>query len=190
MMEVQNPVQKIWQDQPVEGIKMSAEEIRKRAGKFERKIRWRNRRESVGCLLVSGLFAYFLFDTHELLFRISYGLFIAAMIWIAIQLYRKGSIKSLPADLEASSSLQFFRRELERQRDAVRNVWPWYLAPLVPGYVMLTIAYVVSFPRPVRLIGVGAFDLFMVLLFIGIWKMNLRAARCLQRSIDELNAGQ
>ena len=112
------------------------------------------------------------------------------MIWIAIQLYRKGSIKSLPSDLEASSSLQFFRRELERQRDAVRNVWPWYLAPLVPGYVMFTIAYVVSFPRPVRWIGVGAFDLFMVLVFIGVWKMNLRAARCLQRSIDELNAAQ
>jgi len=27
-----------------------------------------------------------------------------------------------------------------------------------------------------------------VLLFIGVWKMNQRAAKCLQRSIDELNA--
>jgi hypothetical protein len=190
MMEVQNPAQKLWQDQPVEGIKMSAEEIRKRAGKFERKIRWRNRRESVGCLIVSGLFAYFLVDTHEFLFRIAYGLFIAAMIWIAIQLHRKGSVQSLPAGLEASSSLQFFRKELERQRDAVKNVWPWYLAPMVPGYVMLTIAYAVSFPQPVRWMGVAVFDLFMVLVFIGIWKMNLRAAKCLQRSIDELNAPQ
>jgi hypothetical protein len=190
MMEVQNPVQKLWQDQPVEGIKMSAEEIRNRASRFERKIRWRNRRESVGCLIVSGLFAYFLFDTHDLLFRIAYGLFIAAMIWIAIQLHRKGSVKSLPAGLEASSSLQFFRKELERQRDAVKNVWPWYLAPLVPGYVMLTIAYAVSFPQPVRWMGVAAFDLFMVLVFIGVWKMNLRAARCLQRSIDDLNASR
>jgi hypothetical protein len=190
MMEVQNPVQKIWQDQPVEGIKMSVAEIRKRAGKFERRITWRNRRETVGCLLVSGLFTYFLVDAHNLLFRIAYGMFIAAMIWIAIQLHRKGSIKNLPSDLEASSSLQFFRRELERQRDAVRNVWPWYLAPLVPGYVMFTIAYVLSFPRPVRWIGVGAFDLFMVLVFIAIWKMNLRAANCLQRSIDELNGAR
>lgn len=190
MTELQNPVQKIWQDQPVEGIKMSVEEIHTRAGRFERKIRWRNRRESVGCLMVSGLFTYFLFDTHDVLFRVAYGLFIAAMIWIAIQLQRKGSVKSLPTGLGASSSLQFFRGELERQRDAVKNVWPWYLAPMVPGYVMLTIAYAMSFPRPVRWIGVGAFDLFIVLVFIGIWKMNLRAARCLQRSIDELNAAE
>jgi len=190
MSEVENPVQELWQTQPVEGIKMSVEEIRRRAGKFERKIRWRNRRETVGCVVVSGLFTYFLIDTHNLLFRISYGLFIAAMIWVAVQLYRKGSIKSLPAGLEAASSLQFFRQELERQRDAIRNVWPWYLAPLVPGYVMLTIAYAVSFPRPVGWIGVEAFDAFVVLVFIGIWKLNLRAARCLQRSIDELNAGE
>ncbi|HKV80717.1 MAG TPA: hypothetical protein VJP02_21390 [Candidatus Sulfotelmatobacter sp.] len=190
MMEVQNPVQKIWQDQPVEGIKMSAEEIRRRAGKFERRIRRRNLRESVGCMIVSGLFAYFLYDTHNVLFRIAYGLFIVAMIWIAIQLHRKGFVTSLPAGLEASSSLQFFRTELERQRDAIRNVWPWYLAPLVPGYVMLTIAYAVSFPRPLRWIGAGAFDLFAVLMFLGIWKMNMRAARCLQRLIDELNAAE
>jgi hypothetical protein len=86
--------------------------------------------------------------------------------------------------------VQFFRGELERQRDAIKNVWPWYLAPMVPGYVMLTIAYAVSFPRPVRWIGAGAFDLFVVLLFIGIWKVNMRAARCLQRSIDELNVAE
>ncbi len=183
-----NQAQQIWQHQPVEGIKMSAEEIRRRAGKFESRIRWRNRRESVGCLLTSGLFAYFLFDTQNVLFRIAYGMFVAAMIWIAIQLHRKGSVKTLPAGLEPSTSLQFFRGELERQRDTVKNVWPWYLAPMVPGYLMLTIAYAVSFPRPVRWIGVGAFDLFVVLLFIGVWKMNVRAARCLQRTIDELNA--
>jgi hypothetical protein len=184
------PVIEIWQNQPVEGIKMSVDEIRRRAGKFERRIQWRNRRESVGCLIVSGLFTYFLLSNHDVLFRISYGMFIVAMIWIAIQLHRKGSVKSLPAGLEASSSLQFFRSELERQRDTVKNVWPWYLAPMVPGYVMLTIAYAVSFHRPVQWIGVAAFDLFIVLLFIGIWKMNQRAARCLQRSIDELNAAQ
>ena len=190
MMEVENPVQKIWQDQPLEGIKMSAEEIRRRAGKFERRIWRRNLRESVGCVLVAGLFVYFLFNAHNVLFRVAYGLFVVAMIWIAIELHRKGSVKRLPAGLEASSSLQFFRRELERQRDAIKNVWPWYLAPMVPGYVMLTIAYAVSFPRPVRWIGAGVFDLLVVLAFIGIWKMNMRAALCLQRSIDELNAPQ
>ena len=190
MSQLENPVQKLWQDQPVEGIKMSVDEIRRRAGKFERRIRWRNRREQVGCVIVSGLFIYFLFDTNNVLFRIAYGLFVAAMVWVAVQLQRKGSVKSLPADMEAASSLLFFRRELERQRDAIRNVWPWYLAPMVPGYLMLTVAYAISFPRPVRWLGVVAFDVFVVFMFIVIWKMNLKAARCLQRSIDELKGAE
>ena len=190
MTEYPNSLQELWQSQPVEGVKMSLEEIRRRAGKFERRIRWRNRREIVGCVLVSLIFAYFLIDTHQVLFRVSYGLFIAAMIWVAVQLHRKGSIKRVPDNLGAPSSLLFFRTELEKQRDTIRNVWPWYLAPLVPGYVMLTIAYAVTFPRPVRWIGVAAFDAFIVLVFIGIWKLNVRAARCLQRMIDELDAAQ
>ena len=190
MNEVENPVQKLWQEQPVEGLQMSVEEIRRRAGKFERRIVRRNRRETLGCILVSGLFAYFMIGNHDLLFRIAYGLFIAGMIWVAVQLQRKGSIRNLPPTLGASTSLHFFRTELERQRDAVRNVWPWYLAPLVPGYLMLTIAYAIAFPQPVRWIGVAAFDGFVVLIFVGVWKMNQRAARCLQKSIDELNAAE
>jgi hypothetical protein len=185
-----NPAQQIWQSQPVEGIKMSVDEIRRRAGKFERRIVRRNRREIIGCLIASGLFAYFLATTHGVLFRFAYGFFIAAMMWIAVQLQRKGSVSSLPLALGASSSLQFFRSELERQRDVVSNVWPWYLAPMVPGYLMLTVAYALAFPHPERWLGVAAFDGFVVLLFIGIWKMNQRAARCLQRTIDELSAAE
>ncbi|HLV87373.1 MAG TPA: hypothetical protein VKV39_10380 [Candidatus Sulfotelmatobacter sp.] len=190
MTEHLNPVQELWQSQPLEGVKMPLEEIRRRANKFEHRIRGRNRRETVGCIIVSLLFVYFLFDTQSILFRISYGLFIAAMIWVAVQLQRKGSIKSLPDSLGASSSLHFFRAELERQRDAIRNVWPWYLAPLVPGYLMLTIAYAFTFPHFARLMGVVAFDAAMVAVFVVIWKLNQRAAGCLQRMIDELNAAE
>ena len=36
-----NSVLELWQSQPVEVTKMSIEELRRRAGKFERRIRWR-----------------------------------------------------------------------------------------------------------------------------------------------------
>jgi len=190
MNELQNPVQKLWQDQPVEGIKMSVEEIRNRASKFERRIRRVNQREIIGCIIGSGLFGYFMIGAKSELFRIAYGLFIAAMLWMVVQLRRKSRVNSLPASMGAASSLQFFRAELERHRDVVKNVWPWYLAPLVPGYVMLTVAYLAYFPQRVRWIGAGIFDVFIVFLFIGIWKMNVRAARCLQKKIEELNAAE
>ena len=166
---------------------MSVEEIRKRATKFERRIRRMNQREIVAGVIGAGLFGYFMIVAKSDLFRIAYALFIAAILWIVMQLRRKSRVNTLPASMGAASSLQFFRAELERHRDVIRNVGPWYLAPMVPGYVMLTVAYLAYFPQRVRWIGAGIFDVFVVLLFIGIWKMNVRAARSLQRKIDELN---
>jgi len=165
---------------------MSLEEIRRRAGKFERRIIWRNRRETLACLLTCVMFAYFMVGAPSLWFRISYALFIAAMIWVAIQLHRKASARSLPAEMGAYGALQFFRGELERQRDSIRNVWPWYLVPTIPGYIVLNIAWVTA--RPGHWLPVVGFDVFVIALFIGIWKLNLWGSRCLQRKIDELNA--
>ncbi len=187
---VENPAQKIWQGQPVEGIKMSDEAIRKRAGKFERRIWWRNIREYLGSLIAVALFLYFFATAHAVLFQLSFGLFIAAMVWVVIQLHRKGAAKNVPAGMDTSTSLQFFRAELERQRDVVSNVWPWYLAPIVPGFVIYTVAYAIAFPRPISWAGLALLDGIVAALFLAVWKMNVRAARCLQRMIDELYAGE
>jgi hypothetical protein len=178
--------QELWQSQPVEGIKMSPEAIHRRAQKFERKIRWRNRREYVAGIIVCALFAYFMIGAQDVLFRVAYGLYIAGMVWVGVQLHRKGSVGSVPV-AGSANSLQFFRTELERQRDAVKNVWPWYLAPLVPGFVVFTVAWAHASPHPA---GVALFDGFVAVMFFGIWKMNQHAARCLQRMIDELNAAE
>jgi Flp pilus assembly protein TadB len=185
-----NQAQQLWQSQPTEGIKMSAEAIRQRAGKFERTISHRNVREYVASLLAAMAFAYFLVTAHDVLFRIAYVLFIAGLALVVFQLHRKGSAKTLPSALGNSTSLQFFRTELERQRDVIKNVWPWYLAPLVPGFVVLTIGSAMARPFPVGLASAAFLDVVVAALFYGIWKMNVRAARSLQRTIDELQAAE
>jgi len=166
---------------------MSTDVIRQRAGKFERTISRRNLREYLTSLLVVILFAYFFVKADNTLFRITWGLFIAGMIWMVVQLHRKGSARGIPAAMGASSCVEFFRAELERQRAVVRNVWPWYLAPLVPGFVAYTVAYALEFPRPLSWAGLALIDALVAALFFWIWKMNARAARCLQRMIDELS---
>jgi hypothetical protein len=169
---------------------MSAHAIRLRAGKFERKISNRNIREYLSSLLAAMAFGYFLVTTHDVLFRTAYVLFIAGLGWVVFQLHRKGSAKTMPEAMGASTSVQFFRAELERQRDVVKNVWPWYLAPLVPGFVILTIGYAMARPFPAGLISAGLLDACVAALFYGVWRMNARAARCLQRTIDELQAAE
>ena len=184
-----NPIQ-LWQGQTVEVTTMSADVLRKRARKFERKIWWRNAREYVGSVIAVALFASFLTKTHEALFRIAFGLFIAGMVWIVVQLRRKASTRSIPLEADTSSSLRFYRAELERQRDVVKNVWPWYLAPLVPGFVVYTVASALASPRPGSWAGLALLDAIIAALFFGVWKMNMRAARCLQRMIDDLSAAE
>src|SRR5215469_3963966 len=105
--------QEIWQSQPVEGMKMSAEAIRLRAGKFERKISRRNLREMIAAVFVIGMFSYFFATMPEISYRITWALFIAGTIWVMIVLHLKGRPKTLPAVMGSSSSLEFFRSELE-----------------------------------------------------------------------------
>jgi hypothetical protein len=186
----ENDAQKLWQCQPVEGMQMSIQEIRKRSGKLERRVLWRNLREYVAAVFAIIMFTYFFVERHDLLYRTAFALFIASMFWIAIQLYRRASAKRMPTGMDASTSLQFYRAELVRQRDVVKNVWPWYLAPLVPGFAALTLADVVSLPYPANLVRPLLTDVAVAAVFFGVWKMNLRAARCLDRMIGELGTAE
>ena len=52
-----NPMQELWQTQPLEGTKMSADAIRLRAGKFERRIARRNLRETIAGVVVIAPFS-------------------------------------------------------------------------------------------------------------------------------------
>ena len=183
---LEREAQQIWQSQPVEGTKMSVEAIRLRAGKFERKISRRNLRESFASVIVMVFFSYNLITSHEILFQITWGLFIAGMIWVVLVLNLKGNPKTLPAVMGSSSSLEFFRSELERQRDLIKNVWTWYLAPLVPGYVALNLAWAFGLPHHIGWIKMLLLDAFFVAIFVGVWTLNQYGARCLQRSIDSL----
>lgn len=190
MKEIQDNPQQIWQSQPVEGTKMSVEAIRLRAGKFERRIARRNLRESVIGLGVIGLFSYYLAKSDGVVYRVTWGLFIAGMVWVIINLYRKGSPKGMPADMGRASCLEFFRSELERQRDLIQDVWPWHLGPLVPGYLALNVAYIVGPHHFALWVGLVLLNVVFLATFVGVWKVNQRAARCLQRSIDELQAAE
>jgi hypothetical protein len=169
---------------------MSVDEIRHQAGKFRKKIYWRNAREYVAALVVVVFFGFEFWRTSDALTRVGFGLMIAGMLYLIWHLHRKGSARSLPAEMGLASGLEFFRRELERQRDLVRSVWSWYLGPLIPSFVVLTVAFARTNPGHLRHIGrsLAAFDFVAALAFVFVWRLNQRAARRLQSRIDELNA--
>ena len=183
--ESPNPnMKELWQCQTLEGIKMSTEEIRKRATKVERKIMWRNVREYVATAIAVALFVSFFITGHDSLFRLACALMIAGLAYMAYQLHHRASARSMPANLGATNSLQFHRTELERQLDFVRHIWRWYLGPMVPGLMAFSVASIVGgHNNPWRAALVNS--LFALCLIL-VWRLNAYEARCLERRIDEL----
>lgn len=185
----QNNLQQVWQTQPTEGVRMSLAEVQQKAAAFRSKIWWRNLREYAAGALVVAFFGYRMLGTADLLVRIGMALIIAGTCYLTWQLHVRGSSRQLPKEAGVSSFIEFQRRQLVRQRDMLTNLWSWYLGPLLPGLVLMIVAIGRANPGHVRHIWpITALYLGIILAaFFAIDRLNKRAARRLQRQIDELD---
>ena len=185
-----NRMQEIWQCQPVEGIKMSVEEIRKRATKFEKKIVWRNVREYIAGAIAVVLLGFSIARSHNVLDRSAFALLIAGMVYVMYQLHRRGAAKSMPASAAVGPSVEFYRSELKRQRDLSSTVWSWYLGPFVPGLVVSALVSAAHNFHPRHVAILTFWYGLIAVFFVFAWRLNARAARCLQRMIDDLGTAE
>lgn len=151
------------------------------AGRLQRTVSRRNRREFVAAALVAPVFLFYAWFFPHWLTKLGALLTVAGTGVLVWQLHTRASARPLPAAL-ADSLLQFHRGELVRQRDALRSVWRWYIAPLVPGMVLFLCG---------RQVEIGRWQpgVFVVaaLLLVGVVLLNHLAARRLQRQIDVLD---
>jgi hypothetical protein len=80
-----------------------------------------------------------------------------------------------------------------RQRDARKSAWLWYIAPCLPGMVLMMMGRwfqthaswrSLAWDHEIILMSSGV----VVLVLVGIWLLQMWSARRLQRKIDELDA--
>ena len=189
-----NDMKNLWQSQPTEPPRIHLEQLRKKLDKFERRIFWRNLREYAAGVAVIAIFGFYEWQFRTLLVRVGSGMIIAGTLYVMYQLHRRASRRSAPADLGSSTCIEFHRKSLERQRDALRTVWSWYLLPFVPGLTVLAFGSIASqraaYPGHLDklVISILASQGIIPAVFFAIWKLNRRAADRLQTQIDELNA--
>jgi len=177
-----NDPRNLWQNQEVERMTITLEDVRRKAARMERRIYWRNLREYVAGIIVIAAFGatFSRFRGWQLVPSL---LLIAGTINVMFQIHRRTATRSLPVDADLNASLDFHIRELERQRDALRTVWRWYLLPFAPGLAAELLAS--GFERGVTRPLIASFVAF-ALMFVWIWKLNESAARKLDRRIQEL----
>ena len=187
-------VSELWQSQPTEPPRISPEDLHGKVRKFDRTIFWRNIREYAGGVFVVVAFGYYEWKLPALLIRLGSALIIAGTVYVMFQVHRRASVRPAPADLGLSPCLEFHRQSLERQRDALRGVWSWYLLPLVPGLAVFFMGTAVSQwkAHPVgmghMLLGYGIMLSLVAAVFYAVWRLNQSGADKLQAQIDEMIA--
>jgi hypothetical protein len=138
------------------------------------------------CFIVIVAFGSFIFIFPNTLQRVGSGLTVAAALYMAYQLY-VGRNGKLPSESRSSARTDFYRAELERQRNFHRGFWLWSrLIIMVPGYLLFLIGFVIAHPDAARFMAAPG-GVFIVLCIIGV-PANLKLSRKYQRRIDEVHA--
>jgi hypothetical protein len=179
------PPESVFQLSVAANGRLSRDHLLREVRSFEQRIRRRNRGEVLAGVLVIVGFAVFLWRGPDLLMRIGHGLAMAGALFIVFRIRTRAVGHPILTNAAQSVVIAAYRRELEHQRHLLRTVTWWYLLPLLPGMVVLTIGQAIARSQPAPALRV--FGLFLLIAML-TRQLNLRAASKLQQKIDTLSA--
>lgn len=183
-------LRELWASDQGEKFTMSITELTARSDRFRSRIHRRNLIEYVAAALVVSVFGWLAFIVPVWSVRVGAILIILAAIYISWQLNRVAPLSQGYGS--ADNLVSVYRRELVRQRDALKTVWRWYLLPFLPGIVIFVLGTKIEagVSLPVWAIAISsAMSLgFVALIFLGIWLLNAYAARKLDIEIKALDS--
>jgi len=163
-------------------------DVRAHADKFYRNVRRQNIVGYVGCIGLAIAFGRNLLVMPHILQKLGSAWMIAAVLYVAWQIRRRGSAIS-PEKSGGMPISAFLRMQLARQRDLLSSVLWWYILPFIPGLALILIgngqdpALAKHVPIWLRWVALGT----LVTAFAGLWGLNQLGARRLQRRIDEID---
>lgn len=190
-MTPDNNARNVWQSAQGTAALPPLATLQSRVGRMRRRIAARNAIEYGAGVLVIGLFGTMLVLLPFWPFQLGAALVILGMLYVLWQLHRRAG--ALPAEDHhgALPLLDFQRRELVRQHNALDSIFWWYLGPLLPGALVITIAPLLTVPvAQWRWPPVDAWIAFGVVtgIFTGVYLANKFAARALRRQIAAIDA--
>jgi Flp pilus assembly protein TadB len=179
--------QEIWQLQALKAPHVSAAYMRHRTRDLARRTQIRNGSNYVGVLCCALFIAWYCwrYFLHRPVMVVGLAFFMLATVYLTFRWHRLASAAQGPEDAGVLDSLSFYRRQLERQRDARRN-WRRRL-PVVPGLITVLASFVLELnPIPWALVAIEAILIVGILSFAVVFEEW--TARRLQREIDALDS--
>jgi len=181
----------LWKGQDMTPQILTPDMLESRSRRLDKRIRNRNRFEYLagGIVIIASLLlgAWLLLGgpvgQPDLMVG---GGFIALAIGALVsmlQLRRKTGGTTFPDG--AQSSVNSYRAELVRQRDALRSVFGWYIAPFLPGFLLI---YGASFLDSSAVLWAVLLPAMVTVAFL-VWVVwaNRRAAACIDEEIAALD---
>ena len=183
--------QELWQNQSTEPLRMSPSNLRHKALDRQKKARFGARSTIIISIVLCVVFALSFVRAHTPLARMGWGLLSLCMIYAAYHAYQWMWPRNLPEDAPIHTCLEFYRRELERERDYNRRWWRSGLPfLLLLGMVMAAVGTGAR-NAPLRHPLLNAIPFFVVLAIWVVAFLLLRkkhGAQNLRQEIEELRA--
>ncbi len=179
----------IWRNQPEERLAMNLEQIVQRRTEGLSSSTRSEILVSIGAaLFFVAVVGWRIAPFHDRLPEIGFG---AVLAWVAISLYwfrhRIWRPNASRPDAVAASGAEYYRKELERRRDHLRNPWLWHGPLFLACAILVAILAAETFRVYQDLRNVLP---LVVLLAVwtgyGVWRRR-RQARELQQEIDEMS---
>ena len=184
----ENDPRKIWQDQPKEPSTVTLKMIRMKVQDLQKKTRRQLWGSWAGPLAVGGLSAYGIRLVHGV-FPVLEAAFVFAIVWSLAGVYflnRGMWSAAMPGDAALSTGLEFYRREIERQRAVYGRVLLWSFGPIVLALAAFILFSVIVAGAKIFPNGMP-FLILVVVWFVAGFVIRMRERRNLQREFDDLN---
>jgi hypothetical protein len=176
----------IWRNQPEERLEMTVEQLMtRRAQQLHSMTRSEIVTAIAGTLFFVGVVAWRFAGAQQPLLQVGLALVVA---WIAVSAYWFRD--RFRGQAFAATCLEYYRKELERRRDHLRNAWLWHGPLLLACLILVATLMGNAFPSYQRLAKMAPFLILLATwVAYGVWRRR-RAARALQQEIDELDQSQ
>jgi hypothetical protein len=194
-----NDPQNIWQKQPTEAFKMSADQLRLKAQKRQKGVRSQILRDAIIGPVLSVFFAWNLIKLNHVWWglghplslwsaRMGFGLLSLGGLALPFLLYKWVWPARLAPDAPLNTTLQWYRIQLEKGRDFDRRVW-LVLMPAFVGLALVIVPALISSLGNPREFLQNSSPLFALAIWLPIF-LYLRKGRRgrRQKEIEQLRA--
>jgi hypothetical protein len=137
-------------------------------------------RKYLAALVVVLVFGVYLWIFPGWMIKTGSAFSIVAALFVVWQLHKRGAAEMLPAS-SRTPLIVFHREALTRQRDALRSVGTWYLAPFIPGCALIVLGRYFQFHTAGRTLAwdrqIIILAVVVMVLSVGIvWLLNVWGA--------------